>query len=81
MQFNPNLVSAATLPSAYFRGANANAVATWSVGDGVANSGTTTCTGVNDFSGGLVNALVGTLYVGRAANNTAARHHHRHADL
>jgi len=71
IQFNPNLVSAATLPSAYFRGANASAVATWCVGDGVANSGTTTCAGVNDFSGGLVNALVGTLYVGRAANNTA----------
>jgi len=65
--FNP----AFTSWSAWFRGQNGvSAVATWSIGDGVANSGTTTCTGTADFTGGYVNALVSTLYLGRGANNT-----------
>jgi autotransporter-associated beta strand protein len=71
--FNPNLTGA----SAYFRGANHSAVTTWSIGDGVGNSGTATCTGTVDFttasggSDGYVDALVGTINVGRAANNTS----------
>jgi autotransporter-associated beta strand protein len=73
--FNPNLTGA----TAYFRGANHSAVTTWSIGDGVGNSGTATCTGTVDFtanssggSDGYVDALVGTLNVGRAANNTSS---------
>jgi hypothetical protein len=71
--FNPNLTGA----TAYFRGANHSAVTTWSIGDGVGNSGTATCTGTVDFtaasggSDGYVDALVGTINVGRAANNTS----------
>jgi len=64
--------SAFTGPSAWFRGANGvSAVGTWSLGDGVVNAGSSGSTGVNDFSGGKVNALVNTMYVGRAANTTS----------
>jgi autotransporter-associated beta strand protein len=68
MLFNP----AFTLPSAWFRGQNGvSAVGTWSLGDGVVNAGSSGSTGVNDFTGGTVNALVITMYVGRAANTTS----------
>jgi len=63
-------------PSAYFRGKDGvSPVLFWSLGDGVVNSGTATCTGTCDFSSasggsdGYVNALVNNMYVGRAANN------------
>jgi hypothetical protein len=62
--------SAFNNPYAYFRGNSASAVGTWSIADGVANGGTTTLTGVNDFSLGTVNALVSTMYVGRQADTT-----------
>jgi hypothetical protein len=72
MQFNPNLISANTMPSAFFRGANNSRIATWSIGDMVVNSGSgENATGTCDFSGGSVNALVNTMYVGRAANNSS----------
>ena len=72
MEFNPNLVSGATRPAAYFRGSSANAVTIWSLGDGVVNSGLpATCTGTSDFTGGYLDALVGSMYVGRAANSTS----------
>lgn len=58
--------------SAYFRGQDGvSAVATWGIGDGVANSGTVNPKGTNDFTGGNVNALVTTMYVGRAANSSS----------
>jgi len=69
MEFNPNLVSGATQPAAYFRGSSASAVTIWSLGDGVGNSGVETSVGTCDFTGGYVNALVSAMYVGRAANN------------
>jgi hypothetical protein len=64
--------------TAYFRGASASAVGTWSIGDGVVNSGSgENANGTCDFTttsgggDGYVNALVNTMYVGRAANNTS----------
>lgn len=73
MEFNPNFVN----PSAYFRGASAPAVATLSVGDGVANTGAAGCNGTCDFtsasggSDGYVNALIGTMYIGRSPNSSS----------
>jgi len=72
IQFNPNLINNNTRPSAYFRGVSASAMATWSLGDQVVNSGSgESATGTNDFTGGYVNALVGTMYVGRVASNNS----------
>jgi hypothetical protein len=67
IQFNPNL--AGGMPSAVFTGYGGQPVQVWSIGDGVANGGTTTCGGVNDFSAGIVNATVNTMYVGRASTS------------
>jgi Alginate lyase len=69
IQFNPNLTGT---PTAVFRGVSGSRVQVWSIGDGVANGGTTTCEGVNDFSLGSVDALVSTLYVGRASTGNNA---------
>jgi fibronectin-binding autotransporter adhesin len=70
MVFNP----AFNNPSAYFRGQDGvSPVSVWSIGDGVANTGTTSGTGTCDFtsgsggSDGYVNALVDTMYIGRGA--------------
>lgn len=64
--FNPVF----TQPSVYFRGQNGiSAISNWDIGDGIGNSGTTSCNGTNDFTGGSVNALVTTMYLGRAADN------------
>jgi hypothetical protein len=47
-------------------------VAVWSVGDQVVNSGSgENANGTNDFSGGHVDALVDTMYVGRASGATS----------
>lgn len=68
MEFNQNLINDNTMPSAYFRGASADAVAIWSVGDQVINSGSgEDANGVNDFTGGHVDALVTTMYLGRSS--------------
>lgn len=71
--------------SAYFRGASTNVVGTWSIGDGVANSGTLNAVGTCDFTAassdgngdasggeGSVNALVSTMTVGRGSSNTGS---------
>ncbi|HLX71430.1 MAG TPA: autotransporter-associated beta strand repeat-containing protein, partial [Verrucomicrobiae bacterium] len=73
MAFNPNLITANTQPTAYFRGANSPAVTTWSIGDQVANSGSgENANGTNDFTGGRVDALVNTLFVGRASSSATS---------
>ncbi|HVM47430.1 MAG TPA: autotransporter-associated beta strand repeat-containing protein [Candidatus Acidoferrum sp.] len=62
--------TAFTLPSAYFRGRSGGSVTTWSQGDGVVNGGGAVGpTGTADFTGGVVDALISTMYVGRGANN------------
>ena len=77
IEFNPNLTTNGFTPSVYFRGFSTNIVENWSLGDGVANSGTTTCTGTADFTtnsggcDGYVNALVGAMFIGRAGANAS----------
>jgi hypothetical protein len=71
MQFNPAIAD--SNPSAYFRGHDGiSPVLVWSIADGVANSGTTQPRGTNDFTGGTVDALVDTMYIGRAASAGSA---------
>ncbi|HTV41154.1 MAG TPA: autotransporter-associated beta strand repeat-containing protein, partial [Candidatus Sulfotelmatobacter sp.] len=78
MEFNPYYTNTDIVPVAYFRGVGGGAMTVLSIGDGVVNSGTANCKGTCDFttasggSDGYVNALVTTLYVGRAADNTAS---------
>src|SRR5581483_8929088 len=73
MAFNPAFTNN---PAVYIRGTNGSAsrVTTWGVGDNGAITGSTgsSTTGTNDFSGGTVDALVGTMYLGRAENATGA---------
>jgi fibronectin-binding autotransporter adhesin len=67
---DPNITAGMAIPWVYFRGVSSNIVANWSIGDQGANSGSgESATGTADFTGGYVNALVGTLYVGRTAAN------------
>ena len=56
---------------AYFRASDGvSRISTWTIGDGENNSGTTGCNGTCDFTGGSVDAMVTTMTVGRASNNT-----------
>ncbi len=72
MLFNPAIVTDNLHPSAYFRGASTNPVSVWSIGDGVVNSGSgENASGTNDFTGGRVDALVTSMFVGRASGATA----------
>ncbi len=66
MQFNPALTS----PTAVFHGGDGvSPVAVWSIGDGLAQSGSSsTPAGTADFTGGTVNALVNLMYIGRTPN-------------
>lgn len=56
---------------AYIRAADGlSRVNLWTIGDGEVNSGTTSCQGTADFTGGTLNALVDTMTLGRASANT-----------
>jgi fibronectin-binding autotransporter adhesin len=56
---------------AYIRAADGlSRVNLWTIGDGEANSGTTSCQGTADFTGGTLNALVDMMTIGRASANT-----------
>ena len=67
--FNPAVVGGH--PTVFIRGASANAVASWSIGDAAANALTSgSGSGTNDFTGGTVNALVNTLQIGKASPNS-----------
>ena len=68
MEFNTNNVWPS--PSATIRAADGvSPVAVWAIGDALAQSGgSTKPTGIVDFSGGTVNALVNTMYIGRSPN-------------
>jgi autotransporter-associated beta strand protein len=74
MLFNPNLTNQLPPPAAYFRAANGGSpVATWTVADGTVNSGSTVGPlGTNDFTGGVVNALVNNMYIGHTSSSTAS---------
>ncbi len=68
--FNPAFTNAN--PTVFIGGASAGAVASWNIGDGVANALTSGGgSGTNDFTGGTVNALVDTLHVGKASRNSS----------
>jgi autotransporter-associated beta strand protein len=74
MAFNPNLPnlnSPTTPPTVTFQGYSASAVSIFSVGDGAANSGTDSGNGTDNFLGGIVNANISTLNVGRGGANAA----------
>ena len=68
LQFNPAFPNSI----ATIGGFTNSRVTTWSIGDGVVNTGTASAVGVVDFSLGTVNAQVTTLYLGRAGS-----HRHR----
>jgi fibronectin-binding autotransporter adhesin len=61
--FNPALSN----PVAYFYGTNGvnSRVATWAIGDGQTQSGTITCQGTANFTGGSVYANVGNMWLAR----------------
>jgi hypothetical protein len=62
--FNPSFPNS----TAYFRGANATAINTWNIGDGVLNTlPAGGASGTNDFTGGSINALVTTMNIGKAS--------------
>jgi hypothetical protein len=70
MAFNPAYTNGLT-PALYLRGATANRVATFSLGDeSPLGSSNQRSTGTADFSGGTVDALIDTAYIGRSINGT-----------
>jgi fibronectin-binding autotransporter adhesin len=78
IQFNPSLTAANANPVLYLRGGDGvSPVTWWTMGDALAQTGPSSApNGTADFSGGTINALVGTMYVGRAPdnNNTGTAH-------
>jgi fibronectin-binding autotransporter adhesin len=68
LQFNPSLTAANSAPVVWFRGADGvSPVAWWTEGDALGQTGASTSpSGVADFTGGTVNALVTTMYLGRS---------------
>jgi autotransporter-associated beta strand protein len=71
IQFNPSLTAANANPVLYLRGSDGvSPVTWWTMGDALAQTGASSApNGTADFSGGTINALVGTMYVGRAPDN------------
>jgi autotransporter-associated beta strand protein len=72
IQFNPIYVNTAPYPTLTVQGFSSSAVSIWEVGNGVGNTGTTTLSATNDFTGGIVNASVSSLIVGRASSGTGS---------
>jgi fibronectin-binding autotransporter adhesin len=71
IQFNPALTAANANPVLYLRGSDGvSPVTWWTMGDALAQTGPSSApNGTADFSGGTINAQVGTMYVGRAPDN------------
>jgi hypothetical protein len=62
--FNPAFANS----TAYFRGASANAVTSWNIGDGVRNTlAAGGGSGTNDFTGGTINALINTMNIAKSS--------------
>jgi len=69
MLFNPAFTNAN--PTAYFRNADGvSPVPAWSIADSESAGGTINTSGTNDFTGGTVNALVGTLTLARSSTGS-----------
>ena len=67
--FNPAYANIAPYPTLTLQGFSSSRVGAFQVGNGVGNSGTTTFSADTDLSGGIVNALINTLTIGRASTN------------
>ncbi|HSU52790.1 MAG TPA: hypothetical protein VLT36_01880 [Candidatus Dormibacteraeota bacterium] len=62
--FNPAFANS----TAYFRGASANAIASWNIGDAVQNTlSAGGGSGTNDFTGGTIDAVVNTMNIAKAS--------------
>jgi autotransporter-associated beta strand protein len=67
MQFYPGFTNGN--PTAYFRASDgASRISLWNEGEATGNSGTTTCTGTADFSGGTVDASVDLMQLGHGGS-------------
>ena len=66
--FNPIYANIAPYPTVTIGGYTGSRVAFFDVADSVTNTGTTTLTADTTFGGGIVNALIDTLNVGRASS-------------
>ena len=68
IRFNPAFTN--LNPVVIFRGTNGpnNAVSTWAMGDGTGATATDTETGVADFTGGTVNAVVNSMWLARPSS-------------
>jgi hypothetical protein len=67
LAFNPLYANVAPYPTVTLQGFTSSRISVFDVGSGAGNTGTTTGTGTADFSGGIVNAMVDTLSIGRAS--------------
>src|ERR1051325_8161022 len=65
MRFNTTAFASST---AYIRSATGTRLGSWAIGDGQSDSGTTSCNGTCDFTGGTLDAQVDTLQVGRGGS-------------
>jgi hypothetical protein len=69
--FNPSVTNSS--PSVYIRGASATSVASWNIGDGAENTlSSGGGTGIADFTGGSINAMVDTLGVAVSSPNSTS---------
>src|SRR5204863_5088999 len=66
--FNPIYANVAPFPSVTIQGFSSARIAGFNIGDGVGNTGTTTPRGDVDLSGGIVNAMVDRMTIGRASS-------------
>ena len=66
--FNPLYATVAPYPTVTFQGFSSSLVSTFDVGDGVGNTGTTSCRGNLNLNGGIVTANVDTMNIGRASS-------------
>jgi autotransporter-associated beta strand protein len=66
--FNPLYANVAPYPAVTFQGFSSSQVSIFDVGDGVGNTGTTSCRGNLNLNGGLVTANVDTMNIGRASS-------------
>src|SRR5262249_19153241 len=66
--FNPIYSNAPPFASVTFQGFSATTVSNFDVGTGVGNSGTTSCTGDLNLTGGRVIATIDNMNVGRASS-------------
>ena len=66
LQFNPAISNTVPTPALYLRGNNASRVGILSVGDNSVVSGSVLTTGTINLTGGTVDALVNTCYLGRS---------------